>query len=103
MWHDGPHGYHAWSTDGGASFSSNAKAGVHLYEAAVEHGGGASETFRRRERPGLLFDAASGWPTHLLTGVQRCGAGVRASDCSKKTGGTAYSHVQQLGSGGGAD
>jgi hypothetical protein len=41
------------------------------------------------ERPGLLFEAASGWPTHLITGVQRYGAGLRASDCSKKTGGTA--------------
>eukprot|EP00937_MAST-01D_sp_MAST-1D-sp2_P002150 g2150.t1 len=89
IWHDGRYGYHGWSTDGGLSFDSNARAGVHLYDPTVLYADGSNETFKRRERPGLLFDATTGFPTHLITGVQRGGdTGV---------GGTAYSHIQRLG------
>jgi hypothetical protein len=35
--------------------------------------GGAAVTFSRRERPELLLDAATGAPTHLLTGAMAAG------------------------------
>ena len=44
--------------------------------------------FARRERPELLFDARSGFPTHLITGVQ-----VQGHD---KLTGTAFSHIQKV-------
>ena len=36
---------------------------------------GQAVTFARRERPELHFDAVTGAPTHLLTGVMQGGAG----------------------------
>jgi len=46
---------------------------LRLFSAQFESG--ASLTFRARERPHLIFDEASGAPSHLLTGVGNPGCG----------------------------
>jgi hypothetical protein len=110
LWHRSTHGYHGWSADGGLTWESNALKGVEIYTMTVASAGpdprrlpggrrganhtAVSTTFKRRERPELLFtsppdSAGAAFPTHLLTGVQEMGVG--GGD------GTAFSHIQRLG------
>lgn len=88
IWHQGPHGYHAWSIDGGATWKSNANAGTHMFDLEVMFDDGSSATFKRRERPELLFDM-HGRPSFFISGVQVAG------DASAGTG-TAYPLIQAL-------
>ena len=61
-----PAGLHAYSTDGGGSFSKPVPA----FGTAVSYTNGTTVDLYRRERPWLVFDRradGSGAPTHLLT------------------------------------
>ena len=58
-----PAGLHAYSTDGGASFSKPVPA----FGTAVSYTNGTTVNLHRRERPWLVFDGGSASPTHLLT------------------------------------
>jgi hypothetical protein len=59
-------GCHAYSRDGLAWTLSSTPA----YNYTVSFTDGSSTTFSRRERPQLVFDPATGAPTHLINGVQ---------------------------------
>jgi hypothetical protein len=101
IWHSGPHGYHAWSTDSGKSWNGNAKTGTWAYEADVSLANGTTAYFARRERPALVFplDAAGNGgvpkdgllPNYLVTGVQ-----VAAAPSKGAPKGTAYPMIQKL-------
>ena len=62
-----PAGLHAYSTDGGLSFSKPVPA----FGTEVSYTNGTTVNLYRRERPWLVFDggggAGSAPPTHLLT------------------------------------
>jgi len=59
-------GCHAFSPDGFRWTLSATPA----YNFTVAFDDGSSATFSRRERPQLVFDPATGAPTHLINGVQ---------------------------------
>ena len=59
-------GCHAVSRDGRAWTLSPTPA----YSLDVAFDDGSNVTFSRRERPQLIFDPATGAPTHLINGVQ---------------------------------
>jgi hypothetical protein len=61
----GPAGVHAFSNDGGTTWSKPVPA----YGNSAELTNGTTLHFVRRERPWLLFDEARRTPTHLLNGV----------------------------------
>jgi hypothetical protein len=65
------------SVDGGASWLRSPAAAYGTRVPAMVGPGwdGGAVTFARRERPELHFDAATGQPTHLLTGVMLPNAG----------------------------
>lgn len=58
-----PAGLHAFSTDGGHSFSKPVAA----FGTAITYTNGTTIDLYRRERPWLVFEEGSRAPTHLLT------------------------------------
>lgn len=59
-------GCHGYSADG-VSWTLSATP---AYGYGVELDDGSSMTLKRRERPQLVFDPASGRPTHLINGAE---------------------------------
>lgn len=80
LYHNGPHGYHAYSADG----REWAAGSGHAFELSVEYTDGSSQTFHRRERPELSFHA-DGAPAFFYSAVQASGEVKNA-----------FSHVQPL-------
>jgi len=72
LYHNGPHGYHAFSsaaTDDFLFIKSQARSG-NAFELTVPLTNGSAIKMRRRERPEMLFDA-QGRPAVLYTAVQQ--------------------------------
>ena len=61
----GPAGIHAYSADGGHTWSKPVAA----YGTKAKLTNGTTLSFVRRERPWLLFDGSGSDPSHLLTGT----------------------------------
>ena len=60
-------GRHAFSVDDGRTW---AYAAHDAYGRRVDYSDGTSEELYCRARPSLIFDPASGRPSHLVTGAQ---------------------------------
>ena len=90
IYHNGPHGYHAFATGtkgaltaGGVDNSGSSTSGEtanftfvksasvsgNAFELEVQWSNGSATTMKRRERPEILFDAATGVPQVLFTAV----------------------------------
>ena len=106
LYHNGPHGLHAFSADGEEWHKSPTHA--HAFELGLHVSDGTTFALARRERPELLFDEA-GRPQWLYNGANTHGSALPASPDSlavaqqqqgKKTRGFshAFSLVQRINS-----
>ena len=71
----GAHAFSLTGEYGSWKMSTRHAHGRGVYNTTVRFVDGTTETFYRRERPELLFDADTGEVTHLLSGVERAASG----------------------------
>ncbi len=72
IYHNGPHGYHAFSRGDADNFEFQTSAGAsgNAFELDVSWSNGSTTKMKRRERPEMLFDAKTGAPKLLFTAVE---------------------------------
>eukprot|EP00035_Acanthoeca_spectabilis_P011468 m.202134 g.202134 ORF g.202134 m.202134 type:complete len:200 (-) comp15356_c0_seq6:160-759(-) len=77
LYHNGPHGLHAFSSDGITWFKS--PTGSHAFELQLELDNGKSVELARRERPEILF-GSDGAPQFLYNGANTVGASLPGNE-----------------------
>merc|ERR1719273_557648 len=94
LYHNGPHGYHAFSING--TTWNKSPIGAHAFELQGKYDDGSSFDFARRERPELLFrtDAQDRGPAFFYNGINTHGNYLFGDEAHTNAFSRAYSFAQ---------